>query len=206
MKSANHLVALILLMIVGQVMLSDAPSQRSTEVKQWKFPYKDRTLGISYSRSSDGMGSLDIWIEGGGPGPASRAQVPYIKSVLKDMESSGIDPHSLRHIGSGIYLDDLIPLAIACVHSLDCRRTMGRKRQKGRLQLSIKMLNEENILAPYQEVLTPYGLTFLVCDADGLFVKHFKEFGVGSKADLQFANSLVPANLVVTLCVRPMAN
>jgi hypothetical protein len=203
MKNPMSDLALILLLIVAQVPRADSTSQRSVEVKRWKFPYENRTLDISYSRASDGKGSLDIWMDGGGPGPGSRAQLPYIKSVLDDMKSAGIDPHSLRHIGSSIYLDDLIPLAIACVHSSDCRRTMETDRQKGGLQLSIRMLNEEKILAAYQDILTPYGLTFKVCDADNLFVKHFKDYGLKSEVDERYANSLVPANLVVTLCVEP---
>jgi len=205
-KNSMHVLALVLLLIAGQVLRLDGSNQRSTMVKQWKFTYQNRTLEISYSHASDGMGSLDIWMEGGGPGPGSQAQVPYIKSVFKDMQLAGIDPHSLRHIGSGIYLDDLIPLAIACVHSVDCRRTMGKDHQRGGLQLSIKMLNEGKILSAYQDILTPYGLTFSVCDADSLFVKHFKDYGLVAEGGQEFANSLVPANLVVTLCVRPISN
>lgn len=144
-------------------------------------------------------------MEGGGPGPGSRAQMPFLKTVLSDMQSAGFDPRSLRRIGSGIYLDDLIPLAMACAHSSDCRRIMRKDHQKGGIQLSIKMLNDEKILSAYQELLTPYNLSVKVCDADNLYVKHFKDYGLKPEVEQSIANSVVPASLVVTVCVQPMA-
>jgi len=167
-KNLIRLALIFFLLIAAPVLRAGASGLQSVEVKRWEFPYKGRTFDIAYSRAPDGAGSLDLWMDGGGPGPGSRAQVPYIKSVLDDMQSGGIDPHSLRRIGSHIFLDDLIPLAVACVHSADCRRTMGQDHQKGGIQLSMKILNEEKILSAYQDILTPYGLTFKVCDADSL--------------------------------------
>jgi hypothetical protein len=201
-----RVLALTLLVLAAQAPRTDASSQRSVDVKTWKFPYNNGTFEITYSRSPDGTGDLDLWMEGGESAPGSRLQVPFLKSVLDDMQVDGIDPRSLRRIGSRLYLDDLLPLAIACVHSSDCRRTMELDRQKGGLQLSIKMLNEKKILSAYQDILTPYGLTFEVCDADSLFVKHFRDYGMKPDGDQRFANTLVPANLVVFLCVKPIAH
>jgi hypothetical protein len=198
----------MLLLIAGELSAAgqapSAPSSplRSVEIKQWNFPYKNGTFEITYSREADGTGALALWMAGPGPNPGSLAQAPFIETALKDMQSAGYDPSTLRHMGFRIAsYDDLRPLAIACVHSSDCPRTTAR--QKGALSLVINLLNEQNILSAYQDVLAPYGLTSTVCDADNLFTTEFKAYGVNSPSGKMFADSLVPASVVVTLCLRP---
>jgi len=204
MKSAMLGILLFALASFGQVPNDRTTATRPVDVKQWQFPYRGRVFQVSFSRTSDGTGYLHFEMEGGGPGPGSKAQLPYIKSVLDNIRSSGVDLHSLQYISAPIFLDDLTPLAIACVHSSVCKRTMRAGGTKAGLQLAIQMLNEGGELSPYNDLLKSYGLTTEVWDADELFVKRFKDYRIANAEDPRFANALVPANLKVTLRVQPV--
>jgi hypothetical protein len=205
MRTAMWGILLFALASLGQVPNNGTTSTKPVEVRRWQFPYQGRVFEVSFSRTPEGVGYLDIEMEGGGPGPGSKAQLPYIKLVLENIKSSGVDLHSLRYISAPIFLDDLTPLAVACVHSSVCRRTMRAGESKTGLQLVIKMLNEGNELAPYNDLLKSYGLISDVWDADELFVKRFKDYQIASVEDQRFVNALVPANLTVTLRVRPVS-
>jgi hypothetical protein len=128
-------------------------AQPPVKMKTWKFTLPHGPLTIYLSVYANGTSS---------PGPISDAptseQIGPLEQVLREMPELGADQRKLVDMGMNILpIDALRKLAYACADDPECRFTR-ESPEKEKARVLVKLLNQSDAFAAYNEVFKRYGI------------------------------------------------